>query len=117
MILNAKKCKVMDITHERVLLQYEYTLGAENMDKERLLGVHITSDLRCHAHTEIVRAKAASFAVRNLRGCTPRVKRVAYLTFETGYGQRPPNLAPDNPRQHQQAGESAKEGSAHYLRP
>ncbi|CAB3378979.1 Hypothetical predicted protein [Cloeon dipterum] len=34
--------------------------------------------------TDIVRAKAArnlGFAARNLRGCTPRVKRVAYLTL------------------------------------
>ncbi|CAB3388160.1 Hypothetical predicted protein [Cloeon dipterum] len=94
---DTQRKKVLDITHERVLLQYEYTLGAEYMDKERLLGFHITSDLRWHAHTEIVRAKAASFAARNLRGCTPRVKRVAYLTFEFGYGLRPPSLAPDNP--------------------
>ncbi|CAB3387840.1 Hypothetical predicted protein [Cloeon dipterum] len=87
MTLNAKKCKIVDITRARVPLQFVYTLGAtvlEYVHKERMLGVHISSDLRWHEHTDIVRAKAArnlGFAARNLRGCTPRVKRVAYLTL------------------------------------
>ncbi|XP_065336851.1 uncharacterized protein LOC135937619 [Cloeon dipterum] len=87
MTLNAKKCKIMDITRARVPLQFVYTLGAtvlEYVHKERMLGVHISSDLRWHEHTDIVRGKAARnlrFAARNLQGCTARVKRVAYLTL------------------------------------
>jgi hypothetical protein len=94
MSLNPKKCKVMDITRARTPLRFLqlpanklYTIGGahlEFVDKERLLGVHISSDLRWHVHTDIVRKKAAQilgFAARNLQGCTPRVKRVAYLSL------------------------------------
>jgi hypothetical protein len=51
---------------------------------ERILGVHVSSDLRWNAHTDNAHGKAAevlSFAVRNLRSCTPRVKRLAYQTM------------------------------------
>ncbi|CAB3379160.1 Hypothetical predicted protein [Cloeon dipterum] len=87
MELNSRKCKVMDISRARLPLHFEYTLGdapLEYVDSQRLLGVHIARDLRWRVHTDIVRAKAAqrlSFAARNLRGCTPRVKRIAYLTM------------------------------------
>ncbi|CAB3387866.1 Hypothetical predicted protein [Cloeon dipterum] len=67
MELNAAKCHVMDYN-----------------DTERFLGVHVSNDLRWNKHTEIARGKAAkvlSFAARNLYGCTPRVKRLAYLTM------------------------------------
>jgi hypothetical protein len=40
--------------------------------------------LRWNAHTDIARGKAAkvlSFAARNLHGCTPRVKKLAYQTM------------------------------------
>jgi hypothetical protein len=84
MALNPKKCKVMDITHAHTPLYFEYTIdGAalEYVDRQRLLGVHVSSDLRWSVHTDTVRAKAAqrlSFVGRNLQGCTPRVKRLAY---------------------------------------
>jgi Reverse transcriptase (RNA-dependent DNA polymerase) len=94
MSLNPKKCKAMDITRARTPLRFLqlpanklYSIGGaylEFVDKERLLGVHISSDLRWQVHTDIVRKKAAQilgFAARNLQGCTPRVKRVAYLSL------------------------------------
>jgi hypothetical protein len=87
MTLNPKKCKVMDITRSSTPLHFLYTIGGEPLeyvDQQRLLGVHITCDLRWTAHTKIVRGKAAQtlgFAARNLRGCTPRVKRMAYQSL------------------------------------
>jgi hypothetical protein len=87
MTLNPKKCKVMDITHASTPLYFEYTIGGvplEYVDQQRVLGVHITCDLKWTAHTKIVRGKAAQtlgFAARNLRGCTPRVKRMAYQSL------------------------------------
>jgi hypothetical protein len=87
MPLNAGKCKAMDLSRARSPLYYEYYLdGAilEYVDTQRVLGVLISSDLRWCAHTDAARAKASqvlSFAARNLHGCSPRVKRMAYLTL------------------------------------
>jgi hypothetical protein len=77
----------MDITRARTPLYFEYTIGGttlEYVDKQRLLGVHLSSDLRWDVHTDTVRAKAAqvlSFSARNLRGCSPRVKKMAYQSL------------------------------------
>jgi hypothetical protein len=87
MVLNARKCKVMDITRARRPLFFEYSINGavlEYVHRQRLLGVHLSSDLRWEVHTDTVRAKAAqtlSFAARNLQGCTPRVKRMAYQSL------------------------------------
>jgi Reverse transcriptase (RNA-dependent DNA polymerase) len=93
MELNALKCKVMDITRahnidkNKEYLQPTYEIGGIKLgqvETERLLGVHISKDLRWNHHTEVTRKKAAQilgFAQRNLKGCTPRVKRTAYLTM------------------------------------
>jgi hypothetical protein len=93
MELNARKWKVMDITHAHKLdekkefLLPNYDIGGIKLgcvETERLLGVHISKDLRWNHHTEVARKKAAQilgFAQRNLKGCTPRVKRTAYLTM------------------------------------
>jgi hypothetical protein len=87
MELNALKCKVMDITRAREPLYYQYTIDGvplEYVDRQRLLGVHVSSDLRWSVHTDTVRAKSAqvlSFAARNLQGCSPRIKRMAYLSL------------------------------------
>jgi ribonucleases P/MRP protein subunit RPP40 len=87
MTMNEKKCKVMEITKSRTARHYFYTLGGvplEYVDQHRLLGVHISSDLKFNAHTDIVRAKAAQnlgFISRNLHGCSSRVKRIAYLSL------------------------------------
>jgi hypothetical protein len=56
----------------------------EYVDQQWFLGVQITSDLRCQAHTEEVRGKAAKnlgFVQRNLRGCKQKVKKTAYLSL------------------------------------
>ncbi|CAB3381625.1 Hypothetical predicted protein [Cloeon dipterum] len=87
MLLNQRKSYAMDITRARAPLYFEYTVNGapiEYVNKQRLLGVQISSDLRWDVQTDAVRAKAArvlSFAARNLRGCTQRVKRVAYLSL------------------------------------
>ncbi|CAB3374422.1 Hypothetical predicted protein [Cloeon dipterum] len=87
MELNAAKCHVMDVTRAKNALHTPYTVGGsvlEYNDTERILGVHVSNDLRWNKHTDIARGKAAkvlSFAARNLYGCTPRVKRLAYLTM------------------------------------
>ncbi|CAB3370560.1 Hypothetical predicted protein [Cloeon dipterum] len=87
MELNAAKCHVMDVTRAKNALHTPYTVGGavlEYNDTERILGVHVSNDLRWNKHTDIARGKAAkvlSFAARNLYGCNPRVKRLAYLTM------------------------------------
>jgi len=87
MELNALKCKVMDITRAQQPLYFLYTIDGvplEYVDRQRLLGVHLSSDLRWSVHTDTVRAKSAqvlSFAARNLQGCSPRIKRMAYLSL------------------------------------
>ena len=88
MELNALKCKVMDITHARsVKYPAAYEISGQKLvcvETERLLGVHISKDLKWNHHTEVTRKKAAQilgFAQRNLKGCTPRVKWTAYLTM------------------------------------
>ncbi|CAB3387408.1 Hypothetical predicted protein, partial [Cloeon dipterum] len=87
MQLNGRKCHVMDISRARTQLHFEYSIGGvplEYVDQQRLLGVHISSDLRWSVHTDIVRAKAAQvlgFAARNLHKCTQKVKRVSFLSL------------------------------------
>ncbi|CAB3388004.1 Hypothetical predicted protein [Cloeon dipterum] len=87
MQLNQRKSYVMDLTRARAPLYFEYAVDGEPLqyvDKQRLLGVQISSDLRWNVQTDAARAKAArvlGFAARNLRGCTQRVKRVAYLSL------------------------------------
>jgi Reverse transcriptase (RNA-dependent DNA polymerase)/Endonuclease-reverse transcriptase len=87
MQLNARKCKIMDITHARTVRHNAYTIGGrqlEYVNTERLLGVHVSKDLKWNYHTDLVRKKSSQilgFARRNLKGCTPRVKRMAYLTL------------------------------------
>ncbi|CAB3378975.1 Hypothetical predicted protein [Cloeon dipterum] len=87
MELNAAKCHVMDVIRAKNALHTPYIVGGavlEYNDTERILGVHVSNDLRWNKHTDIARGKAAkvlSFAARNLYGCTPRVKRLAYLTM------------------------------------
>ncbi|MGL5405370.1 MAG: hypothetical protein ACRDCT_21800, partial [Shewanella sp.] len=85
--LNALKCKVMDITHSPTARHTDYQIGGQTLGyvaTQRLLGVHFSKDLKWNHHTEIVHKKGAQilgFAQRNLKGCTPRVKRVAYQTM------------------------------------
>ncbi|CAB3374662.1 Hypothetical predicted protein [Cloeon dipterum] len=87
MQLNAKKCVAMDISRARQPWTPQYTIGGVALDyvcTQRLLGVHISRDLRWNHHVDVQRKKAArtlGFAARNLRGCTQRVKRMAYLTL------------------------------------
>jgi hypothetical protein len=55
MALNPKKCKVMDITHARAPLYFKYTINGaalEYVDRQRLLGIHLSSDLRWGVHTD-----------------------------------------------------------------
>jgi hypothetical protein len=67
MELNALKCKVMDITRAHKIdknkeyLQPTYEIGGiilGQVETERLLGVHISKDLRWNHHTEVPRKKA-----------------------------------------------------------
>ncbi|CAB3388164.1 Hypothetical predicted protein [Cloeon dipterum] len=87
MQLNAKKCVAMNISGARQPWTPQYTIGGVVLDyvcTQRLLGVHISRDLRYNHHVDVQRKKAArslGFAARNLRGCTQRVKRMAYLTL------------------------------------
>jgi hypothetical protein len=87
MELNASKCKLMDITHARTVRHTTYTISGRQLEyvaNERLLGVHLSKDLKWNHHVSVQRKKAAQilgFARRNLKGCTPRVKRTAYLTL------------------------------------
>jgi len=96
MQLNARKCKVMDITHARSPLYLDptreirprdYFVGGATLqytDCERLLGLYITKNLKWDTHSSTVRAKAAKtlgFVSRTLHRCTPRVKRIAYLSL------------------------------------
>jgi Reverse transcriptase (RNA-dependent DNA polymerase) len=87
MELNASKCHVLDITRARTQLHAEYFVSGAALSyksTERILGVHVSSDLKWNENTERARCKASkvlSFAARNLYGCTPRVKRLAYQTM------------------------------------
>ncbi|CAB3379844.1 Hypothetical predicted protein [Cloeon dipterum] len=87
MQLNAKKCVVMDVTRARQPCMPRYTVGGTALQyvaTQRLLGVHLSRDLRWNHHVDVQRRKAAQtlgFAARNLRGCTQRVKRIAYLSL------------------------------------
>ncbi|CAB3382996.1 Hypothetical predicted protein [Cloeon dipterum] len=87
MQLNAKKCVAMDLSRARQPWLPQYMIGGavlEYVSTQRLLGVHIARDLRWNHHVDVQRKKAAQtlgFAARNLRGCTQRVKRMAYLTL------------------------------------
>ncbi|CAB3388510.1 Hypothetical predicted protein [Cloeon dipterum] len=87
MQLNAKKCVAMDLSRARQPRLPQYMIGGavlEYVSTQRLLGVHIARDLRWNHHVDVQRKKAAQtlgFAARNLRGCTQRVKRMAYLTL------------------------------------
>ncbi|CAB3387287.1 Hypothetical predicted protein [Cloeon dipterum] len=87
MQLNAKKCVAMDISRARQPWTPQYTIGGVVLDyvcTQRLISVHISRDLRWNHHVDVKRKKAArslGFAARNLRGCTQRVKRMAYLTL------------------------------------
>ena len=87
MQLNVSKCKIMDITFASKPLNPLYSIAGEPLEycqHEKLLGVHVTPDLKFNLHSEYGRAKASktlSFISRNLHGCSLRVKRMAYLTF------------------------------------
>ncbi|CAB3388827.1 Hypothetical predicted protein [Cloeon dipterum] len=87
MQLNAKKCVAMDLSRARQPWLPQYMIGGavlEYVRTQRLLGVHIARDLRWNHHVDVQQKKAAQtlgFAARNLRGCTQRVKRMAYLTL------------------------------------
>ncbi|CAB3379750.1 Hypothetical predicted protein [Cloeon dipterum] len=87
MQLNAKKCVAMDLSRARQPWLPQYMIGGavlEYVSTQRLLGVHIARDLRWNHQVDVQRKKAAQtlgFAARNLRGCTQRVKRMAYLTL------------------------------------
>ncbi|CAB3388739.1 Hypothetical predicted protein [Cloeon dipterum] len=87
MQLNAKKCVAMDLSRARQPWLPQYMIGGavlKYVSTQRLLGVHIARDLRWNHHVDVQRKKAAQtlgFAARNLRGCTQRVKRMAYLTL------------------------------------
>ncbi|CAB3375163.1 Hypothetical predicted protein [Cloeon dipterum] len=84
MRLNAKKCVAMDISHARQPWTPQYKISGVALDyvcTQRLFGVHIS---RWNHHVDVQRKKAVRtlrFAARNLRGCTQRVKRMAYLTL------------------------------------
>ncbi|CAB3384933.1 Hypothetical predicted protein [Cloeon dipterum] len=87
MQLKDKKCVAMDISRARQPWTPQYTIGGVALDyvcTQRLLGVHISRDLHWNHHVDVQRKKAArtlGFAARNLRGCTQRVKSMAYLTL------------------------------------
>ncbi|CAB3387419.1 Hypothetical predicted protein [Cloeon dipterum] len=87
MQLNAKKCVVMAVTRARLPCNLRYTIGGVTLQYEatqRLLGVHLSRDLRWNHLVDVQRKKALQtlgFAARNLRGCTLRVKRIAYLSL------------------------------------
>jgi hypothetical protein len=86
MSLNESKCKVMDISNAAALV-HPYVINGKELpyvNTEKLLGVHIASDLKWNVQSEAVRAKSSKllgFLSRNLNGCTHRVKRLAYLTL------------------------------------
>ena len=86
MELNTDKCKVMDITNCDSL-NVPYIINKQPLEycySEKLLGVIIASNLKWNIQTDAVRQKAAKllgFVARNLRGCTSRVKRLAYVTL------------------------------------
>ncbi|CAB3388747.1 Hypothetical predicted protein [Cloeon dipterum] len=77
----------MDISRARQPWTPQYTIDGNALDyvcTQRLLGVHNSRDLPWNHHVDVQRKKAArtlGFAARNLRGCTQRVKRMAYLTL------------------------------------
>ncbi|CAB3386689.1 Hypothetical predicted protein [Cloeon dipterum] len=81
----------MDLSRARQPWLPQYMIGGavlEYVRTQRLLGVHIARDLRWNHHVDVQRKKAAQtlgFAARNLRGCTQRVKRMAYLTLVSLY--------------------------------
>ncbi|CAB3384939.1 Hypothetical predicted protein [Cloeon dipterum] len=80
MKLNAKKCVVMDVTCARRPYTPHYTVGGaalEYVASQRLLGVHISRNLRWNHHVDVQRKSAA----RNLHSCSNRVKRIAYLSL------------------------------------
>ncbi|CAB3367297.1 Hypothetical predicted protein [Cloeon dipterum] len=87
MQLNAKKCVVMDVTRARLPCNPRNTIGGVTLQyvaTQRLLGVHLSRDLLWNHHVDVQRKKALQtlgFAARNLRGCTLRVKRIAYLSL------------------------------------
>jgi Reverse transcriptase (RNA-dependent DNA polymerase) len=69
--LNAKKCKAMDITRARIPCRPMYKIGStvlDYVDSERLLGVHISKDLRWNGGTP---TRTSSGRRRHRRSASP----------------------------------------------
>jgi hypothetical protein len=110
MVLNARKCKLMDITHARNPLHVDYVFGGvtlECVQTERLLGVHLSSDLKWN-HQRKKAAQTLGYASRSLKGCTPRV---TYPTLVKPIMFMPLlYLAPLHLDKHPKADQGAKKG-------
>ena len=87
MKLNVSECTFMDVTLSKFRRFGRYSLHGtllSHANSIKMLGVNVAHDLSWKTHTEYVRAKSAKllgFVSRNMRGCSPPVKRQCYLTL------------------------------------
>ena len=87
MQFNSKKCHILAITKQKSKPTTVYTLGTDTLsrvDSYPYLGVTISSDLRWHNNISCISIKATrtlNFVRRNIYGCTPSAKALAYTAL------------------------------------
>ena len=87
MEFHPQKCTVIHVTNKRRPLRSNYTLHGhilEEVSSAKYLGVTIHNKLKWNEHMSNIRTKAnktLGFIKRNLHGCKPPVKSMAYQTM------------------------------------
>lgn len=85
--LNAKKCKVLEITNRRTTVKFEYSINGsklESVDSLKYLGVLIDKKLRWNTHCKSIATKAMrmlNVLKRSMSGCSQKSKAIAYRTL------------------------------------
>ena len=84
MSFNPEKCTVIHVTNKRSPVVTPYRLHGHTLERERTskyLGVTISQDLKWNTHISNITSKAnksLGFIRRNMRGCKPSAKDMAY---------------------------------------